>query len=147
MWRQAWRWLIVAAIPAVWLVVRPPNSRAGRVECARVISAVNREVRLRRGEQADISAVAQRLGTTVTWVEQCMRTYGRRPRRPGLESAETREGLLEKLEEEEPEEQFPEDLAERGALQRIRPEKQRVLHPKPSPSPEFFEFFRHELQQ
>lgn len=66
-----------------------------------------------------------------------MRAYGRRPKRPGLESAESREAELESFEDEEPEETGPEDTEEEGAPNpKLHPERQRLLKIKPPPTPE-----------
>jgi len=68
-----------------------------------------------------------------------MLAYGRRPNRPGYESAETREQRLEAMEEDEPEESGPEDVEEPGARERVvLPDKPRVLHIKPPPTPSSF---------
>jgi len=115
-----------------------------RVPCDRVISRLNHEEGSEHGTAPDMSRVAKQLHTTVTWVERCMLAYGRRPRRPGLESAESREQHLEDLEEQEPEEVAPEDIAEPGARERKEhPEKERVTHVKPPPTPGgFFDYYR-----
>ncbi len=79
----------------------------------------------------DISEVAKKLGTSVAWVEQCMRTYGRRPRRPGLESSEGRESKLEAMESYEPEESLePEDRGEKG-LPRTRSKPPQLKRQRP----------------
>ena len=66
-----------------------------------------------------------------------MRAYGRRPKRPGHESAESREAELESFEDEEPEETGPEDTEEEGAPDpKLHPERQRLLKIKPPPTPE-----------
>lgn len=132
-----WRVVFSATLLAVWLASSAPRAEAGRVACDVVISAVHRQVGILRGRSADLSLVAKRLGTTVPWIEHCMRAYGRRPKRPGLESAEAREEQLESFEDEEPEEAFHEDVEEPGARERVvHPQKERVLRAKPPPTPE-----------
>jgi len=107
-----------------------------RVPCDAVIAAISREVRVQKGRSADMSLVAKRLGTDISWVEHCMLIYGRRPKRPGLESAETREARMEHWEEDEPEESATEDVQEPGAQEReTRKPKPRVGHIRPTPSP------------
>lgn len=67
-----------------------------------------------------------------------MRTYGRRPKRPGHESAESRESELESFEEDEPEEPMAEDTEEPGAPDlKIHPQRPRLLkiHPPPTVRP------------
>lgn len=130
-------WFPVAVLLlVVWLACAVPRTEARRVACDQVISAVNREVRLRRGEAADISQLAKRLGTSIPWVERCMLMYGRRPQRPGLEAAESKESEIEAFEEEEPEESFPEDKEEPGAHEEPEhPEKPRVFRLEPPPTP------------
>jgi hypothetical protein len=93
----------------------PSAGREVRVPCDQVISRIHREVRVEHGRPADLSLVAKRMGTSVAWLERCLLSYGRRAKRPGLESAEAREERLEEFEEEEPEETFPEDVEEPGA--------------------------------
>jgi hypothetical protein len=88
------------------------------VPCNQVISWVDRDSEFRRGEAPDMSVVAKELDTSVVWVERCMLTYGRRPKRQAVESAESREQRLESLEEDEPEERGPEDIEEEGAPER-----------------------------
>ena len=107
-----------------------------RVGCDEVVSRVDREKRAGHGRAADMSSLAQRLGTTVFWVEHCMLTYGRRPKRPGVESAEIREERMESLEENEPEETAAEDVPEPGAAERpFHPARERRLKLQPPPTP------------
>ena len=108
------------------------------MSCDAVMSEANRELRTAKEIHVDLSKVAKKLGTSVAWTEHCMRAYGRRAKRPGLESAESREEELENLEEDEPEEAMPEDKEEEGAPDlKVQPEKQRQLkiHPPPTPEP------------
>lgn len=61
-----------------------------------------------------------------------MRVYGRRSRRPGLESTEGRESRLERFESEEPEEVAPEDFEEPGEdSEPKRREKPAIIPPTP----------------
>jgi hypothetical protein len=133
---QRGHWLPAAFLLAAWLVISPPETEAGRVPCDAVISEAHKETRTIKQANIDISKVAKNLGTTIAWTEHCMRVYGRRPKRPGLESAESREAELESFEDEEPEETMPEDTEEEGAPDlRLHPERQRLLkiHPPPTP--------------
>lgn len=99
-----------------------------RVPCDQVTSRVDHDTNARGGHTVDMSMVAKELGTSVVWVERCMLTYGRRPRRPSGKTAESREQLLESLEENEPEEGGPEDIEEAGAPNRgERPEQPTTL--------------------
>jgi hypothetical protein len=99
-----------------------------RLPCDQVISRVDHDADVQRGHAADVSRVAKELGTSVTWVERCMLAYGRRAKRPGVESAETTEQRLENFEEDEPEEVGPEDVEEeRAPSRRKRAERQRRL--------------------
>jgi hypothetical protein len=86
-----------------------------------------------------MSMLAKRMHTTVVWVERCMLASGRRPLRPGMESAETREEGLEAFEDAEPEEIAPEDIQEPGARgYKEHPEKERLSRVKPPPTPSDF---------
>jgi len=100
-----------------------------RAPCDEVTSQVDRDTNARGGHTVDMSVVAKELGTSVVWVERCMLAYGRQPRRPSGKSAESREQLLESLEENEPEEEnAPEDIEEAGAPNRgERPEQPTTL--------------------
>jgi hypothetical protein len=130
--------VLAVLLVALWMV--PPRGRAGQVSCVQVMRSVNRHVSRERGRSADLSDVAKSLGTSPSWVEHCLRAYGRRPKRPGLESAEGREGLLEDYEESEFEESGPEDVEEPGARERpVHPEKPRYLQFKPTPTAAFGE--------
>jgi hypothetical protein len=105
-----------------------PRLGVGRVDCARVVSLADQEV-VDAGQSADVSVLAKRLGTNVIWIERCLQSYGRRVKRPGYESAESREYHLDLFEGDEPEETFAEDKEEPGASARKeRPQKQ--LRPK-----------------
>jgi hypothetical protein len=131
-------WLPAGFLLAAWLLITPFKTEAGRVGCDTVISEVHKETRTIKQANVDLSKVARNLGTTIAWTEHCMRVYGRRPKRPGLESAESREAELESFEDEEPEETMPEDTEEEGAPDlKIHPERQRLLkiHPVPTPRP------------
>ncbi len=142
-----WHWLPAVLLLAVWLALAVPSTEAGRVPCDRVISRVNREVRIIHGESVDISHVAKQLGTSIAWVEHCMRMFGRRPKRPGHEAAESLEAEIESFEEEEPEEAFAEDVEEPGARERvIHPPKARRFRSKPPPTPREFQEFLHGLE-
>lgn len=134
---RSWYWLPAGLLLAVWLAISAPRIEARRVSCDAVISEVHRETATISQPNVDISKVARRLGTTVAWTEHCMRTYGRRPKRPGHESAESREAELESFEDDEPEEPQPEDTEEAGAPDlRIHPQRPRVLKIHPPPTPE-----------
>jgi hypothetical protein len=129
-------WLPAGLLLATWLVLSAPPTEGARVSCDSVISEVHKETRSFKQANVDISKVARSLGTTVAWTEHCMRAYGRRPKRPGLESAESREAELESFEDEEPEEVLPEDTEEEGAPDlKLHPDRQRLLkiHPPPTP--------------
>jgi hypothetical protein len=89
-----------------------------RVPCDQVTSRLDRDINVREGQTVDMSVLAKKLGTSVVWVERCMLAYGRRARRPGAESSESKEQLLESLEQGEPEERGPEDIREAGASSR-----------------------------
>jgi hypothetical protein len=131
-------WLPAGLLLAVWLLLSVPRTEAGRVSCESVISEVNRETRTTKAPNADLSKVARHLGTSVAWTEHCMWTYGRRPKRPGREAAESREVELENLEEDEPEERMPEDKEEAGAPDlKVRPDEETELkiHPPPTVKP------------
>jgi hypothetical protein len=70
-----------------------------RIPCEQVVSQADHDTAARRGRAADVGAVAKQLGASATWVEQCLRAYGRRAKRADVESAEIRERRLESLEE------------------------------------------------
>jgi hypothetical protein len=148
---SGWRWIVLGgllafgALVAGQLAAQPPAGFAGRnvhphqvrVPCEQVMSAVNRSTRVTKGAPADISEIAEKLGTSVPWVERCMLTYGRRPKRPGHETAESLEARLEHLEEDEPEETAREDTEEAGAVDiEELPEKQRIERIDPRPTPD-----------
>ena len=110
-----------------------------RVGCDTIISKVDRDRTSKHRRVADMSEVARQLGTSIFWVEHCMLVYGRHPKRPGIESAEAHEELLESLEEDEPEETASEDIPEPGAVERkVYPLKERRLHLRPPPTPRWF---------
>lgn len=138
--RNAMRAVLVAIavlllVATFWIAV--PRARAGQVACAGVMREVNGRISREKGRAADLSDIAKRLGTSVPWVERCMRTYGRRPKRPSLESAEGREAVLEDYEENEPEESAREDVEEPGARERPEhPEHARYSQFKFTPTPE-----------
>lgn len=106
----------------------------GNVSCVEIVRRANAYTSRSRGRVVDISELARKMGTSVTWVEHCLKAFGRRPKRPSLESHESREAELEALEESEPEESFAEDREEPGARERppatTRP---RYLSIKPTP--------------
>jgi len=116
----------------------PSPARAGQVACAEVISEVNRSIRVNGGVSPELSRVARDVGASPAWVEHCMRVYGRRARRPGLESTEGRESRLERFESDEPEETAPEDVEEAGDdVEPRRREKPPVIRPTPEPPRDF----------
>jgi hypothetical protein len=137
--RSVWSFLLgflfLAALPGeTFLATR---AQAGQVPCTEILKAINRHVSRGQGRPVDLSELAEDMGTSVPWVEHCMRVYGRRSRRPGLESAEGREGLLEDYEENEPEEWAREDIEEPGARERpVRPQKPRYMQFKATPTPD-----------
>jgi len=72
------RFTVVAAL--ILLLGLPGLSSAGdKPPCAKVISAVNRNIAKRKGAPAGSAAVAKEIGSDVAWVERCMRAYGRIP--------------------------------------------------------------------
>ncbi len=130
-------WLPTGLLLAVWLAVSAPRIEAWRVSCSSVMSEVHKEARAAKATHVDISKVATRLHTSVAWAEHCMRAYGLRTKRPGIESAEGREQELESFEEDEPEEAAAEDIEEEGATNpKLHPERQRLLKIHPPPTPE-----------
>jgi hypothetical protein len=140
-------WLPAGLLLAAWLALSAPPLAAWRVSCDAVMSEVHKETRTAEETHVDISKVAVRLHTSVAWTENCMRAYGMRTKRPGVESAEGREQEFESFEEDEPEEAGPEDTEEEGAPNpKVHPERQRLLkvHPPPTPRPgtESIEGFR-----
>ena len=131
-------WLPAGLLLAAWLVLSVPRIEAWRVPCDSVMSEVHRETRTAKEAHVDISKVAARLKTSIAWTEHCMRAYGLRTQRPGVESAEGREEELESFEEDEPEETAAEDTEEEGAANpKLHPQRQRLLkiHPPPTPRP------------
>lgn len=127
--------IFVAATLLVLLSWSP--TQAGNVGCSEIMKRTNRHVSTGRGEPADISLIARELDTSIPWVEHCMRMYGRRAKRPGLESPEEREKLLEAREADEPEESAREDIEEGGARERPeRPIKPRYMDYRFTPTPE-----------
>jgi hypothetical protein len=121
-----------------------PTRREVRIPCDQVMSRINREIGAEHGRAADLSLVAKRMGTSVAWVERCLTSYGRRAKRPGLESAEGREERLEKFEEDEPEETFPEDVVEPGARPlHEHPEHERQPRLRIPPTPAYSQFKDH----
>jgi len=123
--QQTLCWPIVAA----WLVLGADAVWSSQIECPKILSAISRPEDGVPGHAPDLSRVAKRLGTNVAWIEQCMRAYGRRSRRPGLESAEGREMKLEALEVYEREE--PREPEERGVVELRRiPDRQPKLPKK-----------------
>jgi hypothetical protein len=129
-------WLPAGLLLAACLVLSAPRIEAWRVSCESVMSAVHKAARTANETHVDISKLAAHLNTSVAWAEHCMRAYGLRTKRPGIESAEGREQELESFEEDEPEEAAPEDTEEEGAPNpKLLPERQRLLkiHPPPTP--------------
>lgn len=136
----AWSLLLGVAVLALWLARPAARVSAGAVSCVQVISRVNHAVGKEGGRLPDMSLIARHLGTSPAWVEHCMRVYGRRPKRPGLEAAEAHEERLEEFEEAEPEESAPEDVEEFGARERpSRPEKPQRMKIRPTPTVGFGE--------
>ncbi len=110
---------------------------AGNAGCPDVLRKVNGHISTRRGEPADLSQIARDLGTSIPWVEHCLQIYGRRAKRPGLESAEERESMMEAVESEEPEESASEDTEEGGARERPpHPQRPRYQDYHFTPTPE-----------
>ncbi|MBI3784587.1 MAG: hypothetical protein HY270_14430 [Deltaproteobacteria bacterium] len=135
--RRLGSWLLAAILVAFFLVRFVPPANAGQVACSDVIKKVNHRISLERGNSPDLSLVAHQVGSSVPWVEHCMKVYGRRPKRPGLESAEAHEERLEAFEDDEPEETGPEDVEEEGAKERREhPERPRYSKFKNVPAPE-----------
>lgn len=144
-------WLPAALLLAQWLVLSgpsteaqraptpvmsAPHSLAWRVPCDSVMSEVHKAVRTAKETHVDISRVAVHLNTSIAWAEHCMRAYGLRTKRPGVESSEGREEEMESFEEDEPEEAAPEDTEEEGAPNpKIHPERQKLLRAHPPPTP------------
>jgi hypothetical protein len=102
---------------------------AWRVPCDQVISQLDRNTTSQRGKGGadlkggtDLTTLARQLNTTESWAEHCMRAYGRRPKRAGLEGAESREVQLEQWEGDEPEESAPEEMEDSGEREEA-PEK------------------------
>ena len=88
---------------------------ARRVPCDQVISQVDRNTTSRGGKgSADLTKLASQLNTTVSWAEHCMRAYGRRPKRAGLQSGGSHRAQVERWEEDEPEESAPEEMEDSG---------------------------------
>lgn len=81
-------------------------ARAADVPCTTVIAEVNH--RVTRHRAIDISEVAKKLDSRIVWVEGCLKTYGRRYKRPGFESDGGRDEVFEGVEAGGDEEQ--EDL-------------------------------------
>jgi len=134
-----WKLIAVVAIVAAWLVIGR-RAHAGRVPCDEVIRRIIHDVSAERGKSADISHVARQLHTDIPWVEHCMQAAGRRPKRPGLEAAESREERLEAYESDEPEEAGAEDKQEPGAKERLEHparERQQKIH-IPVPTPDYY---------
>jgi len=129
------RLVIAAVVLTVWLGM----ASAGTVPCDVIIARVNRNAGKERGRAPDMSELAKQLGTSTVWVEHCMITYGRRSKRPGLESAEGREERLESLEEDEPEETGLEDVEEPGAREEPEhPAKPRQFKSHVEPTPDTY---------
>lgn len=108
-WALAALLMVLAGARAAW---------AGNVSCVDIVREATAYTSRSRGRVVDVSELARQMGTSITWVEHCLRAFGRRPKRPSLESHETREADLEALEESEPEESFAEDREEPGARER-----------------------------
>jgi len=93
---------------------------ADRVPCADVVSLATRHTRQAPTEWLDVSKVAEKLGASGVWVEHCLRVYGRRYRRPGLENAEKQERRLERYETDEHEEPTELEHEEPGELEKTQ---------------------------
>ena len=128
--------VVVMAILLALLVVRGvPPANAGQVSCAEIMHHVNHQISAEHGRAVDISAMAKTIGTSPPWIEHCMQVYGRRPKRPDLQSGEDREDLLETFETSEPEETAPEDEEEDGVRERPEhPERPRVSRNRLKPT-------------
>ncbi|HYD47887.1 MAG TPA: hypothetical protein VEB21_06040 [Terriglobales bacterium] len=63
------------------------------VPCPRIIAETNR--RITRRAPVDVSEIAKKLKTEIVWVETCLKSYGKRYRRPGMESDGGREAVLD----------------------------------------------------
>lgn len=128
----------LVAVLVAWLLffVLLGPAKAGRVPCVQIVREATSYTSRTRGGVVDVSELAKRMGTSVTWVEHCLRSYGRRPKRPSFESHEGREAELEALEQDEPEETFAEDQEEPGARERPpATQRPRYLSIKPTPGP------------
>jgi hypothetical protein len=128
--------LFRSLLAAALLIVAARQASAGRVPCVEIVRKATSYTSRTRGKIVDVSELAKQMGTSVAWVEHCLRAFGRRPKRPSLESHEGREAELEMLEDEEPEESFAEDQEEPGARERPpSTQRPRYLSIKPSPAP------------
>jgi hypothetical protein len=90
-----------------------PVRKRGRVPCEEVVSKLDQEASVRKGQSANLKVLALGLGTTVPWVAHCMEAYGRRVP-TAFENIDS-EDEVEQFEEEEVEETAPEDVEEPGA--------------------------------
>jgi hypothetical protein len=105
-----------------------------RIPCEQVVSQADHDTAARRGRAVDVGVVARQLGASATWVERCLRVYGRRAKRSDLESAEIRERRLESFEENEPEAIAPEEVEEEGAAAQLAPLQQQQPSGNQEPS-------------
>lgn len=88
------RWL--QRVLLVLFLLQPLAAVASEVPCNRVLSEVNR--RVTRRSDIDISDIAKKLDTKIAWVENCLKVYGRRYRRPGFDSDGGRDEALQETE-------------------------------------------------
>lgn len=78
---------------AVFTLQLSSQVRAEDVTCPTVMAEVNR--RITRHVPVDVSEMAKKLHTKIVWVEACLKAYGRRYRRPGVESDGGRDEVME----------------------------------------------------
>lgn len=120
---------IAGAMLLTLVVSRPGSAEFQRVPCKDVVSLVTRHRRSSATEWFDVSKAAEKLGTSNAWVEHCLRVYGRRYKRPGLESAEKHEKRFERYEIEENEEPSETEQDEPGELDK-RVEERPAMQPR-----------------
>lgn len=78
---------------ALLFVIEAQPARAAEVPCTKIVTTVNHQVT--RRIHPDLSELAKKLDTQVSWVEACLKAYGRRYRRPGIESDAGREAVMQ----------------------------------------------------
>jgi len=88
------------------------HASAGRPDCARVVSEIDRVTGRRGKQRADPGVIARKLGVEPAWVWRCADTYGRRLSRTRV----GRDGdeQIESWESDEGGEPEPEDVGEDG---------------------------------